>query len=240
MEAPTGQDPKRYLVKEIFRTVQGEGQLAGTPAVFLRLSACNLWSGRDEDRERDALRNNVACPRFCDTDFVGGRALYAEEILAECQGQGSLAEWVVVTGGEPLLQIDADLVLMLHRGGFLVAVETNGTVPLEKGFDVRDSRSLPDWITCSPKLPPEQTKLEFCHELKLVTPAYDPADWLASVRSFVQQTSHWKRGIPNRCLFVQPEDGPRFEEAVAVAERWVHEHPEWRLSVQTHKLLALP
>jgi 7-carboxy-7-deazaguanine synthase len=207
-----------YAVKEIFLTLQGEGLQAGRRAVFLRFAGCNLWSGREEDRAE------AQC-RFCDTDFVGldgangGR--YAAGPLAarvaELWGDAAGPRLVVLTGGEPTLQVDAALIEALHGRGFEVAIESNGTLAAPPGLD---------WICISPKAGTEVTQRSG-DELKLVWPqaGIDPAALLEwDFRHFV----------------VQPMDGPdraaSFEAAVAL----VMAEPRWRLGVQTHKMIGLP
>ncbi|HEX6105458.1 MAG TPA: 7-carboxy-7-deazaguanine synthase [Gemmatimonadales bacterium] len=210
-----------YAVKEIFYTLQGEGANSGRPAVFCRFSGCNLWSGREEDREE-------AVCRFCDTDFVGmdgpggGRFATADDL-----GRAVAAVWpadspgerrfVVCTGGEPLLQVDEALLAALHAEEFEVAVETNGTLPPPPGID---------WLTVSPKA---GARLVARHgdELKLVYPqaGLDPEEFL---------------GLDFRHFFLQPMDGPSLEANTSAALRYCLRHPRWRLSLQTHKLLGIP
>jgi len=206
-----------YAVKEIFLTLQGEGAQAGRRAVFLRFAGCNLWTGREQDRA------TAACT-FCDTDFVGmdgengGR--YETEGLAEkveaLWGAGE-RRYVVLTGGEPLLQVDRPLIDALHARGFEIAVETNGTQPAPEGID---------WICVSPKgaNPVVQTA---GNELKLVWPqeGVDPA---AMER---WQFDHF---------LIQPKDGADREAWLKAAIAFVMQHPRWRLSLQNHKLLGLP
>lgn len=207
-----------YAVKEIFLTLQGEGAHAGRVSVFCRFSGCNLWSGREVDRA------TAACT-FCDTDFVGvdgpgggkfgdAEAL-ADAVLAAWPGGG--VPYVVCTGGEPLLQLDTALVDALHARGFVVAIETNGTLLPPPGID---------WICVSPKAGTE-TVLRRGNELKLVFPqlGYEPSrfdDW---------EFSHH---------FLQPMDGPRRAANTAAAIEYCLRHPRWRLSVQTHKDLGIP
>lgn len=216
---------KQYNVHSIFHTIQGEGVHAGTAAVFLRLAGCNAWSGREEDREKHAARG--ICARWCDTEFRASRGLgrmTVDEILAAVCGPS--LEWgmdappiVVITGGEPSLQVDEALVEALHAANFAVHVETNG------------SRQLPDnvdWTTLSPK-PPMPVVNRRVDEVKCVLPDVDPEPW----RGLVQ------RGR----LFVQPRDDgdgldlrtARWNEAV----KYVTENPWARLSIQTHKLLGI-
>ncbi len=209
-----------YKVKEIYYTLQGEGAQTGRPAVFLRFSGCNLWSGREEDRHK-------AICQFCDTDFWGmdgengGRYPTPEALAGQVAdlwpdlGRGR--PYVVCTGGEPLLQLDEALVDALHGRGFEVAVETNGTIEAPKGLD---------WICVSPKAgaPLVQTR---GHELKLVFP--QPG---AMPEQF--------EGLDFRHFFLQPMDGPYIEHNTQLALEYCLENPQWRLSVQTHKVLAIP
>lgn len=201
-----------YHVKEIFHTLQGEGANTGRPAVFLRFSGCNLWSGREADRA-------TAVCQFCDTDFVGGtKFTTAEELAATVSAEwlGSGDRFVVCTGGEPLLQLDPALIDALHDQGFEIAVETNGTIEAPTGLD---------WICVSPKAnaPLVQTSGD---ELKVVYPqdgmALEPLE-----------------GLDFRHFFVQPMDGPDLDKNAELAACWCIEHPRWRLSLQTHKLLGI-
>lgn len=208
-----------YAVKEIFLTLQGEGGQAGRAAVFCRFAGCNLWSGREEDRA------DAAC-NFCDTDFVGmdgpggGRfataAALADAVLAAWRG-GAGDRLVVLTGGEPLLQVDAALVDALHDRGFSIALETNGSLPCPPGID---------WICVSPKgrVPVVQRT---GRELKLVfpQPGVDPASF---------EAWDFER------FLLQPMDGPRLAENTRAAIDYCLSHPRWRLSVQTHKTLGIP
>ncbi len=207
-----------YAVKEIFLTLQGEGGQAGRPAVFCRFAGCNLWSGREPDRA------DAVC-RFCDTDFVGmdgpggGRFADAEALAraveAAWQG-GQENRLVVLTGGEPLLQLDAALIAALHGRGFSLALETNGTLAAPPGVD---------WICVSPKAdaPVVQTHGQ---ELKLVYPqeGVDPARF---------------EGLAFERFALQPMDGPALAENTAAAIAYCLAHPRWRLSVQTHKYLGI-
>ena len=206
-----------YAVKEIFLTLQGEGMQAGRRAVFLRFSGCNLWSGREQDRA------DAQCT-FCDTDFVGmdgenggryeARALAAK--VAGLWGEGE-RRLVVITGGEPMLQLDPALVGALHAEGFEIAVETNGTLPATEGVD---------WICVSPKAGTEIVQRSG-DELKLVwpQPGIDPA-----------ALARWDF----RNFLIQPMDCADREGALAASIAFVKANPRWRLSLQTHKLLGLP
>ncbi len=208
-----------YTVKEIYLTLQGEGINAGRAAVFCRFAGCNLWSGREADR------SSAVC-NFCDTDFVGtdgeggGRFETAEALaqaIAGFWGQTSSSRLVVLTGGEPLLQVDEPLVNALHALGLEVAVETNGTQPAPAGLD---------WICVSPKAGAPLV-LRSGDELKLVfpQPGMSPQDF---------------EGLDFRHFLLQPMDGPKQAQHTAAAVAYCHAHPRWRLSVQTHKLLGIP
>lgn len=211
-----------YAVKEIIYTLQGEGAQAGRPAVFCRFAGCNLWTGREADRA-------TATCRFCDTEFVGtdgpggGRfesaaALAAAVAAAWPRGADARSRPLVVcTGGEPLLQLDDAAVAALHAAGFEVAVETNGTQPAPPGID---------WTCVSPKAG-APLALTTGDELKLVYPqeGAEPERY---------------RGLGFRHFFLQPMDGPALAEHTARAVDYCLRHPEWRLSLQTHKLLGIP
>lgn len=209
-----------YSIKEIFYTLQGEGAQTGRAAVFCRFAGCNLWSGREADRA-------TAVCRFCDTDFVdtdgpgGGRFETAEALAAAVaaawpSGAGG-TPLVVCTGGEPLLQLDAELVRALHGRGFEVAVETNGTRIPPAGLD---------WICVSPKAGTDLV-LRAGDELKLVYPQPGAAPERFEALGF-------------RHFFLQPMHGPAREQNTDAALRYCLAHPRWRLSLQTHKLLGIP
>jgi len=220
-----------YTVKEIFYTLQGEGAQAGRAAVFCRFAGCNLWSGREEDRA-------TAICRFCDTDFVGtgpdgGKFATAEEVAERIEQSWSSSprsqnrdlghpnaslphKFVVCTGGEPLLQLDAALIDALHARGFEIAVETNGTIAVPPGID---------WICVSPKAGAELVQTTG-DELKLVYPQSDALPECFAALAF-------------RHFFLQPMDGPQQRENTELAIRYCMEHPQWRLSVQTHKMVGI-
>jgi len=209
-----------YAVKEIFYTLQGEGANTGMPAVFCRFAGCNLWSGREKDRA------DAVC-RFCDTDFVGtdgpggGRFATADELARAVESAWPEASqghrFVVCTGGEPMLQLDADLVDALHARGFRIAIETNGTLPVPDGID---------WICVSPKAGAALV-VERGDELKLVFP----------------QAGAEPEGFEHLAFthfFLQPMDGPERARNTQLSVAYCRAHPGWRLSLQTHKLIGIP
>ncbi len=209
-----------YAVKELFHTLQGEGSQTGRPAVFCRFSGCNLWTGREVDREK-------AICRFCDTDFIGtdgeggGRFADAAALAKAIAETWALPEhdqrFVVFTGGEPLLQLDKALIDAVHQEGFMIAVESNGTIAAPEGID---------WLCISPKAGSEWVQ-KSGHELKLVypQPELDPADMTA---------------LDFRQFWLQPMDGPDRVANTDAVVRYCLAHPRWRLSLQTHKLIGIP
>jgi 7-carboxy-7-deazaguanine synthase (Cx14CxxC type) len=207
-----------YAVKEVFLTLQGEGAHAGRAAVFCRFAGCNLWSGREADRA-------TAQCQFCDTDFVGtdgtrgGSYRSAEalvDVIEDEWGPGGSGRFVVLTGGEPLLQVDDALLDALHDRGFAVAVETNGTIEPPRGLD---------WLCVSPKAGTE-LRIRSGHELKLVYPQSD-----APPEAFA--------GLTFERFSLQPMDGPDLADNTARAIDYCLRHPQWRLSLQTHKTLGI-
>ncbi|MEX0753362.1 MAG: 7-carboxy-7-deazaguanine synthase [Xanthobacteraceae bacterium] len=207
-----------YAIKEIFLTLQGEGAHSGRAAVFCRFAGCNLWSGHEADRD------GAQCP-FCDTDFVGtdgtrgGRYATAEDlagVIEEEWGGESDRRWVVLTGGEPLLQVDPALVEALHKRGFAVAVETNGTLDPPPGLD---------WLCVSPKAG-TKLRVRAGQELKLVYPqaGIEPEDF---------------GGLAFERFSLQPMDGPELTGNMSKAVGYCLRHPKWRLSLQTHKTLGI-
>ena len=207
-----------YAVKEIFYSLQGEGANVGRPAVFCRFSGCNLWSGREQDRL------SATC-QFCDTDFVGtdglggGRFETADGLVAAVVSKWPdtrLKTFVVCTGGEPLLQLDPTLVDALHRASCEIAVETNGSLPAPTGID---------WTCVSPKAG-AHLEIRQGDELKLVFPqqGLSPADFDA---------------LQFRHFFIQPMDGPESTRNIQLALQYCLDHPKWKLSLQTHKLLGI-
>jgi 7-carboxy-7-deazaguanine synthase len=208
-----------YTVKEIFKTLQGEGGQAGRVAVFCRFAGCNLWSGREEDRA-------TAICQFCDTDFVGtdgeGGGRFADaaalaDAIAASWGHGLEHRLVVFTGGEPLLQLDTELIAAVQARGFSIAVETNGTIAVPPGID---------WICVSPKADTEirQTSGQ---ELKLVYPQAAAPPQRFETLDFQH-------------FFLQPMDGPERARNTALAIAYCIDHPRWRISLQTHKLMGIP
>lgn len=206
-----------YAVKEMFLTLQGEGVHAGRRAVFIRFAGCNLWSGREADRA------SAIC-RFCDTDFVGtdgdGGGKFADaaavsEAAAALWGQGEGA-FAVLTGGEPMLQVDDALVDALHAAGFTIAIETNGTLPVHPGID---------WVCVSPKAGSEVVQ-RAGDELKLVWP--QPGSDIDAIEGW--NFGHW---------LIQPMDSAAAAANTQAAIDLVLARPRWRLSLQTHKLLGL-
>lgn len=211
-----------YAVKEIFYTLQGEGAQAGRPAVFCRFAGCNLWSGREADRE------SAVC-RFCDTDFVGtdgtggGRfpdaTALAAAVAAQWPAGAGGRPYVVCTGGEPLLQLDTPLIEALHAAGFEIAIETNGTKPVPDGID---------WVCVSPKAG-SRLVVERGNELKLVFPQAEPE---ARPENFLNlRFDHF---------FLQPMDGPDRVETLKATIAYCLANPTWRLSLQTHKIMGIP
>jgi len=209
-----------YSIKEIFYTLQGEGAHAGRPAVFCRFSGCNLWSGRESDR-------GAAVCTFCDTDFVGtdgergGKFAQAGALAAEIDSLWPASypnsKYVVFTGGEPLLQLDTALIDAMHTAGFQVAIETNGTLPVPVGVD---------WVCVSPKMGAPLV-VEKGNEIKVVIPQARQ-DLAAYARLDFEH------------FFVQPMDGPLADHNTRFAIETCKRNPQWKLSLQTHKLLQIP
>lgn len=212
-----------YSVKEIYYTLQGEGAQSGRPAVFLRFAGCNLWSGREGDRAR-------AVCRFCDTDFVGTDGQGGGKfVTAEALGEAVAAQWqgaesggspyVVCTGGEPLLQLDAPAIDALHARGFEVGVETNGTIAAPPDLD---------WICVSPKAGAAVVQRSG-HELKLVYPQVESESRPEHFTGW--HFSHW---------FLQPLDDEHKDLNTRAAIDYCLQHPQWKLSLQMHKLIGIP
>lgn len=215
-----------YTVKELFPTLQGEGAHAGRAAVFCRFAGCNLWSGREEDRA-------TAICQFCDTDFVGsdghggGKFEVANQLAAAIEAAwrstsaGPQQRYVVFTGGEPLLQLDEELIEALHQKGFEVAIETNGTIKVPKGVD---------WVCVSPKEGSELVVLQ-ANELKLVVPQVGHQSLEKLMARF--------EGMDYRNRFLQPMDGPNQKSNTELAVKLCQKRPLWRLSLQSHKLIGI-
>lgn len=212
---------RKYKVKELFYTLQGEGHHAGRPAVFLRFTGCNLWSGREEDRHK-------AICKFCDTDFIGTDGENGGTYTADLLAKKALSVWpidrggrpyIVCTGGEPLLQLDEPLIDALHRAGFEIAVETNGTILAPETID---------WVCVSPKAGAEVLQ-NFGDELKLVYPQREAA---AQPERFANLlfTHH----------YLQPLDGAETAANTRACVRYCLENPQWKVSLQTHKILDIP
>ena len=215
-----------YTVKELFPTLQGEGAHTGRAAIFCRFTGCNLWSGREEDRP-------TAQCQFCDTDFVGfdgdgGGKFETSESLAHAielawlsTNAGPQQRYVVFTGGEPLLQLDRDLIDALHYKGFEVAIETNGTLKVPAGVD---------WVCVSPKAGTDLVVLQ-ADEIKLVIPQFGHENLENLLARFE------KMDYRNR--YLQPMDGPQLRENTQLAIQLCQKRPLWRLSVQTHKIIGI-
>jgi 7-carboxy-7-deazaguanine synthase (Cx14CxxC type) len=215
-----------YSVKEIFATLQGEGAQAGRAAVFCRFAGCNLWSGREEDR------SSAIC-QFCDTDFVGtdgiggGKFASPEELVQAIENawidtmRTRRYRYVVMTGGEPLLQLDEPLIKALHAKQFEIAIETNGTIAVPKGID---------WVCLSPKAGTDLI-VKQAHEIKLVVPqtGHQP------IESVLQRFE----AMDFRHRYIQAMDGPNLSDNMAFAVQLCQKHPLWRLSVQTHKMIGI-
>ena len=210
-----------YSVKEIFYTLQGEGMQAGMPAVFCRLAGCNLWTGREADRA------DAVC-QFCDTDFVGtdgtlgGKYRSAKDLAATILSLWPASDdqhrLVVVTGGEPLLQLDRALIDALHAAGFRIAVETNGTIAVPEGID---------WVCVSPKAGSQWVQ-KSGNELKLVYP-----------QPGLMPESLTTENLDFENFLLQPMDGPFQSRNTQAAIAYCQENPRWRLSVQTHKMTGI-
>jgi 7-carboxy-7-deazaguanine synthase (Cx14CxxC type) len=215
-----------YTVKELFPTLQGEGTHTGRAAVFCRFAGCNLWSGREEDRA-------TAVCKFCDTDFVGsdgdggGKFETAQDLANAIESSwtstsaGPQQRYVVFTGGEPLLQLDEDLISALHEKGFEVAIETNGTIKVPKGVD---------WVCVSPKAGSDLIVLQ-ANELKLVI-TQEGHDSLEKLLARFEKMDYRNR-------FLQPMDGPNLKMNTELAISLCQKRPLWRLSLQSHKLIGI-
>ena len=209
-----------YKIKELYLTIQGEGKNTGRPAIFIRFSGCNLWSGREEDRD-------MAICNFCDTDFRGTNGQNGGNYTAQNLAQKAKELWsghqiktkplIVCTGGEPMLQLDRPLIKTFHDHGFQLAIETNGTLEVPPSID---------WICVSPKAGSKLVQTSG-HELKLVYPqqGIDPANYLS---------------LDFNHFFLQPMDGPNLSENIQATLTYCLSHPDWHLSLQTHKFIGIP
>ena len=246
----------RYAIKEVFDTLQGEGERSGARSVFVRFSGCNLWSGMPHLREEGA----GPCALWCDTDFLKGKIMTEEEIVAECDKLWPRPEvgerWVVLTGGEPGLQLDKVLCDALHDAGWQIAIESNGTVP-------NAAFAQAEWLAISPKRGTKLSLLARVAEIKVVLPgaAELAKGWTDAELEELASTHPWAK------KFIQPQDmllyqepgltalrgaeeeqdseqaqiaAMRFEHALRRSIEFVRSHPEWRLSLQTNKLIGLP
>ena len=209
----------KYSVKEIYYTLQGEGYHTGRPAVFIRFSGCNLWTGHENDR------SGAIC-NWCDTDFVGtnginGGKLSAEEVINTINslwiGNVQTEPYVVCTGGEPLLQMDESLIKAIHKAGYEIGLETNGTMIPPDGID---------WICVSPKTNADLV-LKNGNELKVVYP-----------QCGMNPRMHEKLKFDH--FYIQPMDGIDQKNNIKISEKFVLDHPKWKLSLQTHKILGIP
>lgn len=230
-----GSRMKKYPIVEIFRSIQGEGVWSGRPAVFIRFAGCNMWSGLEEHRGRDAERNGVRCPRWCDTDFRKGLNWSAVEI-ARYVGElnPSKQRMIVLTGGEPALHVDVSLLRCLRNESRMIAIETNGSIAIEQ-----DVLAWIDWVTCSPKQKPSQIKLNRCSELKVVfeSNGTNPNEYLSEECSL---------SVDTRCLYVQPELSGlapwttlgELRAHVRDVVQFIDANPDWKLSCQLHKLVG--
>lgn len=241
--------PKRYAVHSCFLTICGEGYHAGQVAVFVRLSGCDIWSGAEKDRARDAEKHSP-CAAICDTVFAGineengGGRYTAEQLLAKCEelwaGRNPVRH-VVFTGGEPGLQLDDELVYLFNHGGWYTAAETNGAHVLPAALA---------WVTCSPK-PPKLLLVTDIDELKLLYPLFNPAPFTSGLL----QSNHGLDGYIKHfwLMPVEPRrpgpDGNQWDAVAAsvtarsnvqLATKYVLEHPEWRLGIQAHKVWNIP
>lgn len=229
-----------YAVKDVFLTVQGEGMRAGELSVFVRFSGCNMWSGRPRDRDK----GKGACSLWCDTNFYKGERFERAELLARMAEVRQGAKWCVLTGGEPGLQVDDELVEALHQDGWKVAIETNGTIDLPRAID---------WVCISPKRSALELQQTRANELKVVLPGeLGKAGWSDA------ELEALERQYPRAHLFVQPQDptdlgfvevsylrgetkGERqYKQHVKRCFDFAATHPQWRIGFQGHKLLDLP
>lgn len=218
-----------YSIKEIFYSIQGEGYHAGTPSVFVRFAGCNLWNGEESKREKWFQQTQSPCARFCDTDFRKGKKMTAIEITDEVAHLGRGCKRIVLTGGEPTLQFDLELRGALQDRGYFLSMETNGT----NGFGAH-----PDWVTLSPKV--DGMSLPFADELKVIYPAVDPLRFETLLMDrFTKGTIDCRFFRNPGRKFLQPEDGPHAKRNIQKCLDFILAHPDWRLSLQTHKIVGL-
>lgn len=204
---------KKYAVKKIFGpTIQGEGSMTGIVTHFVRFSGCNMWDGRPETKAKSQ------CP-YCDTDFFGGERLSATQIVRELKALPK-ASWVTLSGGEPALQMDLELIRKIQEAGFKIAVETNGTI------DFSSFAAAIDHITCSPKQPLEKTKLKYCDTLKLLYP-----------HPFLKPEDFINFNAENH--YLQPIEDKDYTLNLMDVIKYLKDHPKWRLSLQTHKIIGV-
>lgn len=227
VDVPPSDRSRKFRIVEMFRTLQGEGAHAGRAAVFVRFTACNLWTGHDEHRVRDSGRSGALCPLWCDTDFRQGVTWTTEALVADVARLADPGvDLIVLTGGEPLLQVTRELVDALHAAMpfCTIAVETNGTI---------DTLGLGlDWVTLSPKVPADRLALQAANEIKVVFPDYDPTDY---------------ERFPAQFRWIQPRANTSSvgvsliaADATARAAAFCIQNPRWRLGMQSHKVWGLP
>jgi len=217
-----------YGIVEVFRTLQGEGINAGRSAIFVRFGGCNLWSGVDRNRAADADRTGATCPKFCDTDFITRGKISCDGLVALIVNELP-ADIVVFTGGEPALQLTAELVLACKAFGLETCIETNGTVRISE-----DVLEVLEHVCVSPKLPDSQIVVREGTELKVVTPRYSPNDYDELAKGFTF------RFVSPEAVTTSVGKSQTIRLVEKAAAQWCMEHPPWRLSLQTHKHLEIP
>lgn len=207
----------KYKIKEIFGpTIQGEGSYAGHCVMFVRFTGCNKWSGRPQDKPKSICH-------FCDTDFVGGELFTASEIVKELNKLSNKVKTVVLSGGEPLLQVDKELILELKRNYFKVHIETNGSIEIKD-----DLRYYIDHITMSPKQSPEDTKLKHCNDLKILHPSINDKITIEEFKNFDADN-----------FFLQPVMSDNYESNLKETIEKIYEYPNVKLSLQVHKIIEV-
>jgi organic radical activating enzyme len=217
-----------YAIAEIFKTLQGEGLNAGRSAVFVRFAACNLWSGKEQDRVRDSERHGALCPRFCDTDFNVRHRMEHDQLLEAIEALAPSA-LVVFTGGEPLLQLKPELVRDVNSMGVDTAIETNGTVALSDELGAELTH-----ICVSPKRVDSEIVLREGYELKIVFPRYRPEDYVRLADGFTHLL------LSPEAELIQLGRSATRARVERMAADWCMGNPPWRLSLQLHKHLELP